>query len=259
MNIDEVIDKIRKAVRLANRTNEEGERETALRLARGLAEKNGIAFEDVAVTQSDTGKAVHEEESEYHTNEGVELGHACFIIQQHFGVILMLHHIRGKAWKSRRSWFGSRLNIDIAKHVFHILMRESRRAYAEECRKPREKEFDEWLRKMSESLPERQMDFAVKHYTPRKVSRKSFMQGFFFAIDQKLTEHPLRNDLDADRLAAQKKFDEYRENHKVRNSNGRKNSNPDADAIAAGFAAGNKMNLARPCDGASSSPLALAM
>ena len=36
MNIDEVIAKIKKAVRLANKTTSEGERDTALRLARRL-------------------------------------------------------------------------------------------------------------------------------------------------------------------------------------------------------------------------------
>ena len=48
MDIDEVIAKIKKAIRLANKTTSEGERDTALRLARRLAEKNGVAFDEVA-------------------------------------------------------------------------------------------------------------------------------------------------------------------------------------------------------------------
>lgn len=43
-NIDGIIERIKKAVRLANKTTEAGERETAMRLAKNLAEKNGIAF-----------------------------------------------------------------------------------------------------------------------------------------------------------------------------------------------------------------------
>ena len=42
--IDKIIERIKKAVRLANKTTESGERETALRLARNLAEKNDIAL-----------------------------------------------------------------------------------------------------------------------------------------------------------------------------------------------------------------------
>ena len=56
-NIDGIIERIKKAVRLANKTTEAGERETAMRLAKNLAEKNGIAFDEIAVDEESVCKA----------------------------------------------------------------------------------------------------------------------------------------------------------------------------------------------------------
>ena len=56
-NIDGIIERIKKAVRLANKTTEAGERETAMRLAKNLAEKNGIAFAEIAVDEESVCKA----------------------------------------------------------------------------------------------------------------------------------------------------------------------------------------------------------
>lgn len=47
--IENTIEKIKKAVRLANKTTEQGERETALRLARRFAEAKGLAFDDAVL------------------------------------------------------------------------------------------------------------------------------------------------------------------------------------------------------------------
>ncbi len=264
MDIDAVMDKIRKAVRLANRTSEAGERETALRLARGLAERNGISFEDVSATECDAARAVHERDEAYQTLTGVEFGHACFILREHFGVIVMSSQYRGKAQRKRLSWFGSRLNIEIAKHVFHILLRESRRAYREADRPARDERrllADKFAACGMEAAEARRLAAACLDAKAdgAKTDRKSFMSGFFYAISQKLAANPIRNDVAADRAAAERKFAEYREAHAVRDSTARKGGRLDREAMMRGFDAGRRMNLARPCEGDAASPLALAI
>lgn len=264
MDIDAVMDKIRKAVRLANRTSEAGERETALRLARGLAERNGISFEDVSVAECDAARAVHERDEGWQTLTGVEFGHACFILREHFGVIVMSSQYRGKAQRKRLSWFGSRLNIEIAKHVFHILLRESRRAYREADRPARDARrliADKLVSHGVERATAMQIAARWQGETTdgAKTDRKSFMAGFFYAISQKLAANPIRNDVAADKAAAERKFAEYRDGHAVKESAARKGDNLDRAAMMRGFDAGQRMNLARPCEGESSSPLALAI
>lgn len=234
MDIDEVIAKIKKAIRLANKTTSEGERDTALRLARRLAEKNGVAFDEVA-EEAFADRAVKVDDEEYKTTPGSEFGFACFIIRTHFGVIIMRYvsRARGKH-KSRLSWIGSRLNIDIAKHVYHILIRESRRAFREAS-------------KATASVGV-------------KLNRETFMRGFFWALHNKLTENPLRNDLEQSIQEAERRLLAYQqEGHKVEESRQRNAKLTDATALAKGFAAGNAVNLARPCEGqTTASPFMLA-
>ena len=95
------------------------------------AENNGVAFDEIA-EEASVDKAVKVDDEEFKTTPGSEFGHACFIIRTHFGVIIMRSVSRAVGLhKSRLSWIGSRLNINIAKHVYHILIRESRRAFRE--------------------------------------------------------------------------------------------------------------------------------
>ena len=227
MNMEEVVEKIKKAVRLADKTASEAERETALRLARNLAEKNGIAFEDVAEdTDSAPDKAVSEDDADFRTLPGSEFGLACFIVKTHFGVIIMQTARRSTPWKARLSWIGSRLNIDVARYVYAILIRESRRAWRE----------------------------AKKEAGPRagkELDRLSFMRGFFFALHKKLAEHPLRNDLDSSIRAAERRLLSFaQESEKgIRMAKGGGGVVKDVDALAAGYNAGSAVNLARPCEG----------
>lgn len=245
---DSVIAKIKKAIRLANGTNSEGERDTALRLARSLAEKNGLAFEDIEASPLEA-KAVHIEdgENEAHWIKGSEIGLACFILRKHFGVIVLVHEVkrrveyadeRGdtytkiKACKGHYSWFGSRLNIDIARHVNHILLRESRSAW----------------RKAQKEFP--------------GLKRQSFMQGFFFVIDRKLTERPLRNDTEnlvAEKKAAEKRLEEFKMNNGGVRDSQKRRTERDTDALALGAHAAKNINLARPCSNESSNRFALGM
>lgn len=225
MNIDEVIDKIKKAVRLANRTTSEGERETALRLARNLAEKNGVAFEEVAAEtrDGDPGKAVEDDDTRCVAKvDSFEMGLVCYILKQHFGVIVMVNVLSRSSRYCRLTWFGSRLNIDVAKYVYHILLREGRRAWREASREAKAMGAD--------------------------PSRRDFLRGFYWAVSRKLSERPLRNDLPEAIRAAEGKLLEYQqENGAVKMRRTRGSKNLDADALASGYAAGSSVNLSRPC------------
>lgn len=246
---DAIIDRIKKAIRLANRTTSEGERDTAMRLARNLAEKNGIAFEDIKAGESDAAKAVKVDDETKKWINGSEVEHVCYILREHFGVVVMFN--RYGTGKMTISWFGSRLNIDIAKHVWHILMRESAKAWAVERGRLATAwlEAENRLRLMYGMIPMRNAKI------PRN-KKTAFMQGFFWAINQKLKEYPLRNDLEADKEAAKRKFEEFKESNEVKSAKNRK-AKADYESMAKGINAGNKINLNRPCEGSMTSPLAL--
>lgn len=247
---DAIIDKIKKAIRLANRTTSEGERDTAMRLAKNLADRNGIAFEDIKAGESDAAKAVKVDDETKKWINGSKVGHVCYILREHFGVVVMFNQY-GRNGKKTISWFGSRLNIDIAKHVWHILMRESEKAWAVERGRLAVKwlEVENRVRLMYGMIPMRNAKI------PRN-KKTAFMQGFFWAINQKLKEHPLRNDLEADKEAAKRKFEEFKESNEVKSAKNRK-AKADYESIASGISAGSKINLNRPCEGNATSPLAL--
>ena len=247
---DDIIAKIKKAIRLANRTTSEGERDTAMRLARNLAEKNGVAFEDIRADDADTAKAVKVDDEEKKWINGSEVGHVCYILREHFGVVVMFNQY-GRNGKKTISWFGSRLNIDIARHVWHILMRESQKAWAKE----RGRLATAWLEVENRVRIQYGM-IPMSHAKIPHKKRGAFMQGFFWAINKKLTEHPLRNDVDSDRKAAVKKFENFKANNTVKDARKRKTAQ-DTEAILNGMRKGNKVNLNRPCEGSTTSPLAL--
>ena len=227
--IDAVIEKIKKAVRLARRTTSDGERETALRLARELAERNGLAFEEVAADDATPDRATQAEDTQYTTKyDGPEWGFTCFILYEHFGVEAMLERSPTNDRRRKALWFGSRLNIELAKHVAHILLRESRRGWE-----------------------------AVR---ASGLVRQVYMQGFFWAVHKRLEESPLRNDAEvaADRAQTDRKVDEFERRMKEkggevnrrapRSRRGRGNGeDADAKALVAGLRAGSAVRLARPC------------
>lgn len=222
-NIDNIIERIKKAVRLANKTTEAGERDTAMRLARQLAERNGVAFEDILENNHDAGRQV-QESSEWEHAHGVIDGYACVIIRNHFGVVVMLH---ARGVMRKYTYFGNSLNIGIAKYVNEILHREAQKAWREV------KKETEW-----------ELGF--------KIDKKSFMRGWFFRIHKKLTEHPIRNDLyqfEAERKAAEEQFKRYSDDHNVRNSNiAGAGKRADYASLYHGFMLADRVSLNRPCE-----------
>lgn len=232
MNIDEVIAKIKKAVRLANKTSEEGERETAMRLAKSLAEKNGIAFEDVVVEGEIPDKTIHMID-DYKPFDNLIDGNIALILREHFGVVVILNmrRYRSNYYKRAYSYFGSALNIDLAKYVAEILNRECRKAW----RIVSKKSF---------------FDLGFK------LARSAFINGWFLKIHRKLTEHPIRNDIDVDRKEAEKAYQKYKDDHEgmVQEKSVKGTKDDDSASLYHGYMAADAISLNRPCQGGGDNP-----
>lgn len=227
--IDAVLDKIKKVMRLAEKAGTDGERIAAENAAKRLATLHGIDLSKVKVAGTSEAKAVQVDGEKRYHRSGVEVGFICHILRKHFGVIVMQSYRKGSAWMFL-TFFGVNINIEIAKYVYDILQRESRRS---------------WL--------------AVRGWG---YNRRSFMTGWFQRIDQKLTEHPLRNDREQfmeERAAAERKFQHFRDQHNEEIKDARtRASRADRKALYGGYEAASKVNLARPCEGrATASPFAL--
>ena len=245
-NTDSIIEKIKKAIRLANRTTSEGERDNAMRLAKRIADANGIAFDEVKASETATPDAIKETDEAAVNMRGSEVGFICYILREHFGVIAMFNTLKRQPSYATISWFGSRLNIEIAKYVWHILRRESIKAWQHarvDAVKARRTILDKYLgSKMYDII-------ADKDLLP-KVTKQTFMEGFFSAIDHKLKECPLRNDLEEAKAKAEKKFQEFRNENNVQDKIVKnKKSDKDQQVFRMGLHAGTKVNLSRPCEG----------
>ena len=227
-NIDDIIERIKKALRLAQKAGTDGERDAAERAAKRLADTHGIDLSRVTVTDSEAKATMRNEERRYR-RVGAEVGFTVSIIRKHFGVVVMLNYLRGEDWM-QLTFFGVNINIEVSKYVYDILIREVNRAW---------KEAKGW-----------------------GLDKRSFMTGWFAKIDQKLTEHPLRNDreqFEAEKEAAERKFKEYQSNpdNNIKFSKVKSDSK-DAEALYRGFRSAEKVNLSRPCEGqASASPFSL--
>lgn len=226
--IDAVLEKIKKVMRLAEKAGTEGERVAAENAAQRLADLHGIDLSKVKVAGTSEAKVVQADGDKRYHRSGVEVGFICHILRKHFGVVVMQNYRSGSSWMYL-TFFGVNINIEIAKYVYDILQRESRRS---------------WL--------------AVRGWG---YNRRSFMTGWFQQIDRKLTEHPLRNDrvqFMEERDAAERKFKQFREQHSEVKDKYTKASREDKQALYSGYEAASKVNLARPCEGrATASPFAL--
>ena len=229
MDLEGIITKIKKAMRLAQKAGTEGERVAAERAANRLAESSGIDISTLKIGDSEA-KAVMKDDGDKLRHYGAESGFAYQLIRKHFGVIVMEWRYRNSRSSIRRvTFFGVNIDIEVAKYVYVILMREFHKDY---------KEVKCW-----------------------GLNKRSFMTGWFMQIDKKLTDHPLRNDreqFEAEKEAAERKFKEYQsknDNIKMRTIN---SSSKDAESLYRGFRSAEKVNLSRPCEGqASASPFYL--
>ena len=246
---DDVIEKIKKCLRLAGKTTEAGERDAAMGMARRLADANGIALETVEAGEG-AGNARNVTDERPEAVRGPEVGHACNILRTHFGVVLMFIHADGRRGRvCRLSWFGTRLNIDIARHVYHILLRESRRAWNEKRRTHLEA-----VREVAAKY-----GLLPSSMFKTRLDRGAFLAGFFYAIDQKLRECPLRNDreaYEAERKEAEDAFERFKEGNEVGEKRNRGKAK-DRESIIEGIRSGSAVNLARPCEDMSRAATAL--
>lgn len=217
--MDKVIAQIKKVLRLARGTSEAGERAAAEATARRLAERHGIRLDTLDETEE--VKNVMERDGQLHRFY-VEDGMACAILRQHFSVVCMVEQFGRRV---RYIWFGNPLNIDVARHVQHVVTREARRAWEEyRARVP-------------------------------KAERAAFMTGWFAAINRTLTLNPLRNDIDQARSEArqaERAYIGWRENLKRQTGEevGEKKIGPgkrgrENDTLY-GLRAGMAVNLSRP-------------
>lgn len=221
--IDKIIERIKKAVRLANKTTEAGERETAMRLARNLAEKNGIAFDEIEIEREAVGAAHHEEEDELKSLDMAVDGHICGVLRNHFAVIMMMT-VYKKRRKVRYTYFGSHLNIDIAKYVADILRREAKKAWRD---------------------AKKDVQCGIFNVP---LKRADFMAGFFFRIHRKLEENPIRNDRDqvaAESKKAEELFSRYKESNEVNEMKPKMGNNMASCML--GFDSAARVSLNRPC------------
>lgn len=223
--MEAVLDKLRHIMRLARRAGTDGERQAAELAARRIADRHGIALESVEIGP-DVGRTVRADEAATGIYRGCEFGMAAWIIREHFAVQVMFCVNRLR--HGRLSWFGTRINIDVARYAFDIIIRECRK----HCRAARAKHARMWRGHM-------------------KFSKESFMRGWFHVIDEKLTAHPLRNDLDtfrAEKRRLEAAFDRYRQNNAVTDV-GHRPRETNAWAVAAGMEAAQSVSLSRPCEG----------
>lgn len=241
MNTDEIINKIRSIVRLARRAGTDGERVAAENAAKRLADKHGIALETIDVPDADaTAKAFKDDG--FHNVPATEMGFITHILRKHFGIIVIQARVPGSQ-KARLTWVGTAINVDIAKHVYTVLLRACRKDWGEariEKRKARSAVVD-WR------TPTAERRAIVKL---RNLKQMDFYNGWFAMIDKKLTEHPLRNDteqFEAEKRAAEEKFREIQEKENIAEKKHGKREQ-DATSVALGIAAGSQMNLNRPCE-----------
>lgn len=230
-SVDDIIETIKKALRLAQKAGTEGERVAAEAAAKRLADAHGINLSNVSVTDAEA-KATMRGDERLYPRKGAEVGFACNLIREHFGVVVMQTYRRGDR-KMRLTFFGVNINIEIAKYVYDILIREFTKAWGE-----------------------------AKGWG---LDKRAFMTGWFKKLDIKLTANPIRNDIDqfrAEAEAAEKKFKEYCDSK--RNSGNpvkdkeTKMSHKDAEALYRGFMEADRVSLRRPCEGrATPSPFTL--
>lgn len=251
MSPEEVVEKIRKCIRLEKRGATEGERSAARERARALAEKNGIAIEGL---DEDAPIPVRIEDEKDHARTGIEQTLALQMIERHFGVSYVWSRYIGDSRHQRVVWFGERCNVPIARQIYVVATRAARRAWEDRRKKDREnaKEYRRLRRRW------RQLYRGACPLDPPCLAttgphaRKRFMIGFFAAIGRSLEARPLRNDRDrlaAERTAALAKIEELRSRGDVvdkKNDTGL--SNPAAEL--AGYEEGRKVSLNRPVSGA---------
>ena len=219
MNTDKekTIDKIRKLLRLNRGTNYSAEAQSAMAKAHELSASIGVAIEEIG--NDDPNRIAHEQRG---VRRVTLLRRIIFqILKKHFSV-----HVVQSYWKGA-IYIGPAINLEIAKHIEHYLHRAASEAF-----------YDYMA-----GLP------AVKRRTAaqRRVIYKSYMMGFFGAIDRTLEESPKRNDAEAIGKAIEAYTNTKFYVMTKPNKPGTKSRND--DAASKGFGDGSNVDINRPVNG----------
>ena len=237
----DLIEKIKAAVRLARRAATEGEKTAAERAAKRLADKAGVSLDELEVTESSTKTDIFDDGS-WHTKPGMELGYICAVLRQHFGIIL-IQGLDPVHRKVKFSWIGTKINVEIAKHVYRVLLREVQKDWREA----------RIMKERAKATPlSLNVDNAYALMKLRNLNRRAFLDGWFAMVHKKLREHPLRNDLEqfeAEKKSAEEKLRELQEEHNIAEDRRKSTGNLDRKSLELGILAAQKLNLNRPCDG----------
>lgn len=237
---DDVIEQLRKVMRLARRAATDGEKLAAEAAAERIAKKHGIDLAAIKTTDSDAKAEFDLGGEKWQTWPGREIYYVTSVLRQHFGVILVQTRRGRKVWFK---WVGTKINIEIAKHVTVILLRFFKRDW-ENARKARD-----MARKLLTGPKAYSLADSARLRGYGNLSKSAFMDGWFWTIHQKLREHPLRNDreqFEAERKAAEdllKKLDDISEDDRSLKQQ------RDARSVKMGHDAARKVNLSRPCEG----------
>lgn len=252
MNQDDIIEKIKKCLRLARKAGTEGEKIAAEAAAERMAKANGISLDRVNPDGENVAGAKIEQDTKLWRARGIEIAYIVQIIRDHFGVVMLTNRWK-RSPQCSFTFFGSSLNIDVAKYVFQILWRESDKAWTA-ARGEDRKLLLESAHMVGMRIP--------KGTRLCRLNKRCFMSGWFMQIDRKLKEHPLRNDIEVyqqEKAEAERKFQEYKDQHQGQvKTNHHTVKQNDKNALYAGYMAAAKVNLNRPCEGReTASPFAL--
>lgn len=216
---DEAIAKIRKIMRLVRKAATEGERQAALQAASRLARCHNLHLEDFTDSDIDIAETVVVHDNKFKTtNMVIEVRLATQVMYRHFGVVVFWH-VRMEEGKKRTSlsWVGNRLNIGVAKYAFEIMLRESRKHW---------RECQGW-----------------------GFKRDHFIRGWFYTIERKLEEHPLRNDTEVfnkETEEARKKLKRLEDEGDFNTRHERRVRNYDTESVIRGARMAERVNLSRP-------------
>ena len=158
----EIVEKIRKLLRLGRGSNHIAEAQSAIAKAHELASRAGVNITDIG--DHDPVRVTHEVVGLRRVSHAREMAHT--ILFTHFGVQVVLHGGRDVVY------IGPVVNIELAKHVEEFLVCACAAAWREYDRE-RPQDWDAWA---------------------NRQTKRSFTHGFYHAIHTTLANRPIRND-----------------------------------------------------------------
>ena len=211
-----IIERVRKLLRLGNKTNHRAEAEAAVAKAHEIAAGAGIAIDGIDADR-EAVRITHEDGGARAASHARKLARA--ILGNHFGVLVLGSSTHGAAY------VGPAVNIAVARHVEVFLLRQCGALWKA---------------------------YAAAHGVrgPRKMTqrRRAWELGFFAGIDHVLRQRPIRNDSeDINRAIRQYVSDRFKVKAMKMNLKTQKRHTNDLES---GFQDGKSTRLDRPVEAA---------